>query len=147
MRLANHAYGQLSGPVPIGRMISMRDNGVRWARIAASRPGSSIYADIVRWAETLKARRSVVLFAYHHEPEASGSDGYNWFNWSPGRGNWVSLASVERATLRFAFDATARSSASERRPRRPRRQSGRQAVDMPGAAGIACGPRREDGAA
>lgn len=165
-RVANHAYGQLSGYVPPGRMITMRDNGVPWARIAASRPGSSIYANIVRWAETLKARRSTVLLAYHHEPEASGSgsygtasdyihayrhvvrifrahgarnvrftwqmtsyafqvprsdpraaarwypgnryvdlvgsDGYNWFNWSPGRGNWVSLASVEKATLRFA---------------------------------------------
>lgn len=165
-RVANHAYGQLTGYVPPGRMITMRDNGVPWARIAAAGPGSSIYANIVRWAQTLKARRGTVFFAYHHEPEASGSatygspsdyirayrhvvrifraqgarnvrftwqmtsyafqvsgsdpraaarwypgnayvdlvgsDGYNWFDWPPGRGNWVSLASVEKATLLFA---------------------------------------------
>ncbi|MBE7162554.1 MAG: hypothetical protein INR72_15050 [Williamsia herbipolensis] len=75
-RVANHSYGQLTGGVPKGRMITMRDSGVKWSAVASAKPGSSIYANIVRWADTLKTRRGPIFFAYHHEPEASGSSTY-----------------------------------------------------------------------
>ena len=73
--VGTHAYGKLTGSVPTGRMVTMRAD-VSWLTVAAARPGSSTYADIVRWANTLKSRPGLVLFAYHHEPEASGSVKY-----------------------------------------------------------------------
>ena len=38
-----------------------------------TRDGVTLYADIVRWADTLKLRGSKVFVAFHHEPEAIGS--------------------------------------------------------------------------
>jgi hypothetical protein len=70
--LATHAYAQFSSQVPEGRMITVRTSAT-WRQVAAAGPGSALYNDIVRWARTIKARPNPVMFAYHHEPEASGS--------------------------------------------------------------------------
>jgi hypothetical protein len=72
----NHAYGQLTGGVPTGLMISMRDKRDRWDAVASAAPGSSIYTNLARWADTLKTRSGPIYFNYHHEPEASGSTGF-----------------------------------------------------------------------
>jgi beta-mannanase len=47
-----------------------------WRNVANASSGSSTYNDIVRWARTIKARSGTILFAFHHEPEASGNTGY-----------------------------------------------------------------------
>ncbi|MGB9376094.1 MAG: glycosyl hydrolase [Mycobacteriales bacterium] len=73
--LSDHAYAFFSGKVPVGRMITVKDTG-SWASVAAAAPGSTIYNNIVRWAQTIKARGGVIMFAYHHEPEGSNSAHY-----------------------------------------------------------------------
>ena len=73
--VGTHAYAHLNQKVPNGRMITMRSDG-SWKAVAAAGPGSAIYGDLVRWANTLKSRPGPILFAYHHEPEASGSVQY-----------------------------------------------------------------------
>ena len=72
--LAQHSFGQLQGKVPPGRLVNMSPN-VSWRTIAAAHSGSSVYADIARWADTLKSRPGVTLFTFSHEPEGSSSDG------------------------------------------------------------------------
>jgi len=73
--IATHAYAQFSSKVPTARMITVRTSD-SWATVAAARPGSALYDNIVRWAQTLKGRSGPVMLAYHHEPEASGSSEY-----------------------------------------------------------------------
>jgi len=70
--MATHAYAHFSDRVPAGRMLTVRASGT-WRDVANARSGSALYADIVRWAQTIKARSGPVMVAYHHEPEASGS--------------------------------------------------------------------------
>jgi len=73
--LATHGYAHFDQGVPDGRMITVRSSA-SWRTVATAGPGSSVYADIVRWAQTIKSRPGPIFFAYHHEPEASGSAGY-----------------------------------------------------------------------
>lgn len=73
--LSDHAYAYFSGGVPAGRMITVKDNGT-WRSVAAAGPGSATYNNIVRWAQTIKARGGMVMFAYHHEPEGANSKRY-----------------------------------------------------------------------
>ena len=54
-------------------MVTMGINGFTYADVAASTPGSEIYTDIVRWADTIKARGSQTFFGFVHEPESSDS--------------------------------------------------------------------------
>jgi hypothetical protein len=70
--LATHAYGYFNQSVPQGRMISVKASGT-WAQTAAASPGSPLYNDIVRWANTIKARPGRTMLAFNHEPEASGN--------------------------------------------------------------------------
>jgi hypothetical protein len=73
--LATHAFAHLDGSVPTARYINMQPDG-KWRTIAAARPGSSTYRNLVRWANTLKARKGRnILFSFSHEPEGSSSDG------------------------------------------------------------------------
>jgi Glycosyl hydrolase family 26 len=74
--LPMHIYGQLTGPVPTAAMVNMRAAGVSWKTVAAAQPGSTVYTNILRWATTLKSRGGSIMFAFHHEPEASGSTSY-----------------------------------------------------------------------
>jgi beta-mannanase len=73
--LAVHAYAHFDQPVPDARMITVKADAT-WQEVAAAPPGSALHSDIVRWARTIEGRPGPVFFAYHHEPEASGSSGY-----------------------------------------------------------------------
>jgi hypothetical protein len=46
---------------------------VSWAAIAAARPGSALYADMVRWADAIKAYGAPMYLSFNHEPETSVS--------------------------------------------------------------------------
>ncbi|MGB9376318.1 MAG: glycosyl hydrolase [Mycobacteriales bacterium] len=69
--LSDHAYAHFPGKVPEGRMITVEATE-SWRTTASARGGTE-YNDIVRWAQTIKARGGTVMLAFHHEPEASGS--------------------------------------------------------------------------
>ena len=68
--LANHAYAFFSGKVPVAEMITVSAANVRWRDVAAAGPGSTLYNQIVQWAQTIRARGGAVMVAYNHEPEA-----------------------------------------------------------------------------
>ena len=69
--IATHAYAQFSSKVPTARMITVRTSD-SWATVAAARPGSALYDNIVRWAQTLKGRSGPVMLAYHHNQKQAG---------------------------------------------------------------------------
>jgi hypothetical protein len=75
--LAEHAYSTFSGTPPTARMITVHAGSASWRDVAGAAPGSALYDDIVRWAQTLKARSGTIMVAYNHEPEAAagGSHG------------------------------------------------------------------------
>lgn len=73
--LSDHAYAHFQGGVPIGRMITVKSSE-NWRTVAAAGPGTKTYNDIVRWAQTIKARGGKIMFAYHHEPEGANSANY-----------------------------------------------------------------------
>jgi hypothetical protein len=68
--LANHAYAFFSGKVPTAEMITVSAGSMRWRDVAAAGPGSTLYNQIVSWAQTIKARGGAIMVAYNHEPEA-----------------------------------------------------------------------------
>jgi hypothetical protein len=68
--VARHRYGQLSGSVPQARMVTMGINGYTYAAVAEAAPGSAIYTNIVRWADTIRDRDSLTFFGFIKEPEA-----------------------------------------------------------------------------
>lgn len=68
--LADHAYAFFTAKtVPQADMITVSAANTPWREVAAAGPGSALYADIVRWAHTIKARGATVMLAYNHEPE------------------------------------------------------------------------------
>lgn len=73
--LDDHAYAHFQSKVPPARMITVQAS-VSWPAVAAASPGSAIYSDIVRWAQTIKVRSGTTLLAYHHEPEAAGNGNF-----------------------------------------------------------------------
>jgi hypothetical protein len=70
-RLANHAYSTFTSKPPTARMITVHAGGYSWRQVANAQPGSALYNNIVRWAQTIKARGGHVMVAYNHEPEAA----------------------------------------------------------------------------
>jgi hypothetical protein len=74
--LSLHRYAQLSGKPPIARMITMGPAGLHWSAISAAGPGSATYANLVRWADTLKTRPGPIFLAFAHEPESTGFHAY-----------------------------------------------------------------------
>jgi hypothetical protein len=68
--LANHAYAFFSGNVPQAEMVTVSAADTKWRDVAAAAPGSALHGQIVRWADTIKARGETVMVAYNHEPEA-----------------------------------------------------------------------------
>ena len=48
---------------------------VKWAAIAAARPGDPLYADMVRWADAIKSYGAPLFLSFNHEPETSVSHG------------------------------------------------------------------------
>ena len=71
VNVARHLYGQLSDGVPNARMVTMGIKGYKYAAIAAAGPGSPIYTNIVRWADTIGARGTLTFFGFVKEPEQS----------------------------------------------------------------------------
>ena len=69
--LANHAYASFSSTTPDARMVTVNAGSASWRSVASAGPGSTLYSEIVRWAQTIKGRPGPVLVAYNHEPEAS----------------------------------------------------------------------------
>jgi Glycosyl hydrolase family 26 len=69
--IARHVYGQLTASVPNARMVTMGIDGLTYADVAAAEPGSATYANIVRWADTIKARGTHTFFGFVHEPESN----------------------------------------------------------------------------
>lgn len=74
-KVARHVYGQFQKSVPTGEMITVNAqvNGKKlpWSQVAGVTSGSTLYKDIVRWADTIKARPATVQLAFGHEPELS----------------------------------------------------------------------------
>ncbi len=68
--------------------------GIRWADIAAARPGSRLYADMQHQAKQIKAFGDTVYIAFNHEPETESS----WYG-TPAQftAAWRKLVSVYRA--------------------------------------------------
>jgi hypothetical protein len=68
--LADHAYAFFTAKnVPQTAMVTVSAANTPWREVAAAGPGSALYDDIVRWAQTIKARGTTVMVAYNHEPE------------------------------------------------------------------------------
>ncbi|GAA5021923.1 hypothetical protein GCM10023258_11730 [Terrabacter aeriphilus] len=63
-----HKYGTFEGSVPTGRMVTA-NTSANWRTVANAKSGSALYANIVRWATTIKARSGLTLLAFGHEPE------------------------------------------------------------------------------
>jgi hypothetical protein len=70
-QLANHAYSTFGSKPPTARMITVHAGSASWRQVANVQPGSALYNDIVRWAQTIKARGGHIMVAYNHEPEAA----------------------------------------------------------------------------
>src|SRR4051794_22799231 len=70
-KLANHAYSSFSSKPPVARMITVHAGSASWSQVANAKSGSALYDDIVRWAQTIKARGGRVMVAFNHEPEAA----------------------------------------------------------------------------
>lgn len=68
--LATHAWGHLNGPVKVGTLVNI-ETPDRWSSVANARPGSATYAQIVRWADGIRATGRITFVSYHHEPETS----------------------------------------------------------------------------
>jgi hypothetical protein len=75
-QMSSHAYGTFQNGVPQGRMITVKAPGTSWRTTAGAQPGSALYNNIVRWADTIRSRPGPILVAFHHEPEAAGSTSY-----------------------------------------------------------------------
>jgi hypothetical protein len=74
VKLWAHSFGHLTGKVPVGRFINMQPD-FPWKTIANAKAGSTAYANLVRWANTLRTRTGrPLLFSFSHEPEGGASD-------------------------------------------------------------------------
>jgi hypothetical protein len=87
---AIRVYDLWDQPFPDAETTWMRDTGhalflsvraktmhgqiVTFASIADAQPGSTIYDQIITWANAVKGFGAHVYFTFNHEPEASGSD-------------------------------------------------------------------------
>lgn len=62
-------WAKASGKVPVISVKTKRTNGsaVLWSDIANAVPGSTLYADIVRWADRMKAWGGTVYLCLNHE--------------------------------------------------------------------------------
>jgi hypothetical protein len=69
VQLADHTYSFFSGSVPQAQMLTVSAGGTPWRQVAAAAPGSTLYNQIVTWAQTIKARGGKIMVAYNHEPE------------------------------------------------------------------------------
>ena len=73
LSVSRHIYGELGTSVPNATMVTMGIDGYVYTDISSAAPGSAIYNDIVRWADTIKARGTQTFFGFSHEPDSSDS--------------------------------------------------------------------------
>ncbi len=66
-------------PLPVGALGRENGSEISFAAVAAARPGSALYQDMVDQARQVKAFGATVYIAYNHEPESHES-------WSRGTG-------------------------------------------------------------
>ncbi len=66
--LASHRFAQLAGKPKDGRLINLQTN-TTWRTVGNAKPGSSIYAAIVRWAQFVKGNGHSTFVTFNHEPE------------------------------------------------------------------------------
>jgi hypothetical protein len=66
--MAEHTYAYFTGGVPQADYITVRYSGLTWRQVASAAPGSTVYNNIVRWAQTIRSRGPIMM-GYHHEPE------------------------------------------------------------------------------
>ena len=71
--MARHIYGELLAGVPDAGMVTMQIDPYTYTQVTAAQPGSVIYTNIVRWADTIAARKTMTYFGFVHEPEAHDS--------------------------------------------------------------------------
>lgn len=69
VQLADHTYSFFSGKVPTAQMLTVSAGSTPWRTVANAGPGSTLYNQIVTWAQTIKARGGKIMVAYNHEPE------------------------------------------------------------------------------
>jgi hypothetical protein len=70
--IPENRYAHLNANPPNTRMINLMPNS-NWAAVAAAKPGSTTYNNLLRWGNTLKSRGTPVWLAFSHEPEAHAS--------------------------------------------------------------------------
>lgn len=95
---ASQTWARDTGHTLFVSIDSRRNNGrpIRWADVAAAKPGSALYSDMLSQARQIKAFKSQVFIAYNHEPDTK---------WSSDLGSdpaqfaaaWRKLVSVYRA--------------------------------------------------
>jgi Glycosyl hydrolase family 26 len=73
--LATHVFGKLAGRARIGTLTNIQST-TSWRQVAGAAAGSSVYQDMVRWADAVRATGHPVLVTFHHEPETRSSDRY-----------------------------------------------------------------------
>ena len=72
--LPQHKFGKLDKKVPDGKLINMKPNaGVTWRDVANAKSGSTVYNNLVNWADGLKSRSGTIFFTFNHEPEGKSS--------------------------------------------------------------------------
>lgn len=79
--LPKHSFGKLDKKVPEGKLINMKPNaGVTWREVANAKSGSTVYKNLVNWADTLKSRKETIFFTFNHEPEGGSSQSAGFGN-------------------------------------------------------------------
>jgi hypothetical protein len=90
---------------------SRRLNGtaIPWAQVAAAQPGDPLYADMVSWADRVRAFGSPTYVTFQHEPEAAVNNSQGTqADYIAAWRNWVSVFRAEGATnASFMFITTA----------------------------------------
>jgi beta-mannanase len=56
-------------------MLTVGSGGYTWRQVANMQPGTQLYNNVVRWANTLRDRGGSPLLSYSHEPEQSSRSG------------------------------------------------------------------------
>jgi hypothetical protein len=70
-----HTWLATTGRTPLISVRAQRADGslVYWQAIADAQPGSTLYGQLARWADRIKAYGVPVYFTFNHEPEAKDS--------------------------------------------------------------------------
>jgi beta-mannanase len=73
--LARHVYADFGSGVGDYEFYTVGSGGYTWRQVANMQPGSSLYNNVVRWAQALRDKGGRPYFAYSHEPTQSSRTG------------------------------------------------------------------------